>query len=242
MTLFESEIRKLNIPKCVMDDIVSLRNICLEAEQQPQPQQQPKPQAAQPAQPQNQAANPQQTAPQAQPQQNTQQQAPQQGQTQEQQTPKNNEQQAQPQNQQATQQQGNQQQGNQQTPENITENQVDDNKLMALFNKFIAKCQSDVKARLIKDFGEENVNKFMPEVESAAQVNGTINFDREILPWLSKDGKHPEQNVIDGVRQRLQKYFGVKFAEPKKAQEDKTEQKQEQTESNGGQQGTETKK
>ena len=66
MTLFESTIRKLNIPRCVIDDIITIRNICMEAEQpqpkQPDNQQQNATQTqAQPKQPNNQQQNATQT-------------------------------------------------------------------------------------------------------------------------------------------------------------------------------------
>ena len=231
MTLFESEIRKLNIPKCVMDDIVSLRNICMEAEQQ---QQQPQQQNQQSAQPQQQAATPQQNTNQAQPQQNTQPQQPaQQGQEGQQPAQDNGQQQPQQQNQQAT-----QTQGNQKVPENINENQVDSDKLMKFFDKFLNKCQSDVKARLIKEFGE-NANNIISEVERYVKADAPMDFNETIRPWLVKDGKNPTQQVVDAVRQRLQKYFGVKFSEDNSKQESKPEQKQapqENTENKGEQQ------
>lgn len=68
MTLFEATIHKLNIPRCVMDDIVAIRNICMEAEQtQTQTQTQIKTQT--------QPSNQQQNAPQTQKQENANQQA-----------------------------------------------------------------------------------------------------------------------------------------------------------------------
>jgi len=232
MTLFESEIRKLNIPRCIMDSIVSLRNICMEAEQ-PQPQQatqpaqkQPQPQQQQPK-PQQNAAPQQQPAPQAQPQQNAPQTAQQpaagnqQGQTQ----PPAQEN-GQPQ-QTAQPQQANNAQGKQQIPENIDENQVDSNKLLKQFNNFLEGCRKRVEERLIADFGDKG-KTIIETVKEYTKTGSPIDFDMEILPLLTKNGEAPTKKVINEVRDRLQKYFGLKISEPKQKQQQKNENKQEQ--------------
>lgn len=234
MTLFESEIRKLNIPRCIMDSIVSLRNICMEAEQQ-QPQQAAQPAQQQPQQPQQQpqpkpqqnAAPQQQPAPQAQPQQNAQQTAQQpangnqQGQTQ--QPAQDNSQQQQP----TQPQQANKAQGNQQIPENIDENQVDSNKLLKQFNNFLEGCKKRVEERLITDFGDKG-KTIIETVKEYTKTGSPIDFDMEILPLLTKNGEAPTKKVINEVRDRLQKYFGLKISEAKPKQQQKPENKQEQ--------------
>ena len=197
MTLFESSLRKLNLPKCVMDDIVSIRNICMEAEQ---------PQPAQPAQPQ---ATKQQNAT----------------------TPQNNPQQAQPTaNAQAQgQPQGNQQQKQEpaQQENNLSEDQIDSNKLMAQFNNYLKGCQENVKKALATQFGE-NANAIINEVNQYVKSNSPINFDEEIVPLLKVNGKFADQKVVDDVKQRLQKYFGLKIAtseqEPNETQEQPKQQ------------------
>ncbi len=226
MTLFESEIRKLNIPRCIMDSIVSLRNICMEAEQ-PQPQQATQPAQKQPQpKPQQNAAPQQQPAPQAQPQQNAPQTAQQpaagnqQGQTQ--QPAQEN---GQPQ-QTAQPQQANNEQGNQQIPENIDENQVDSNKLLKQFNNFLEGCRKRVEERLISDFGDKG-KTIIETVKEYTKTGSPIDFDMEILPLLTKNGEAPTKKVINEVRDRLQKYFGLKISKPKQKQQ-KTENKQEQ--------------
>lgn len=219
MTLFESSLRKLNLPKCVMDDIVSLRNICMEAEQ-PQPA---KP--TQPAQPQathkqnvtTQQNKPQQTQPQANTQAST---APQQGQ-------------AQP-NAQANAQAQGQPQGNQQQKQepaqqenNLSEDQIDSNKLMAQFNNYLKGCQENVKKALTTQFGE-NANAIINEVNQYVKSNSPINFDEEIVPLLKVNGKFADQKVVDDVKQRLQKYFGLKIATAEQEPDEKKEQPQQQ--------------
>lgn len=216
MTLFESSLRKLNLPKCVMDDIVSIRNICMEAEQ---------PQPAQPAQPQatkqQNATTPQNNPQQAQPTANAQAQTtPQQGQ-------------AQP-NAQANAQAQGQPQGNQQQKQepaqqenNLSEDQIDSNKLMAQFNNYLKGCQENVKKALATQFGE-NANAIINEVNQYVKSNSPINFDEEIVPLLKVNGKFADQKVVDDVKQRLQKYFGLKIAtseqEPNEPQEQPKQQ------------------
>lgn len=236
MTLFESEIRKLNIPRCIMDSIVALRNICMEAEQQQQPQQAAQPAQQQPQQqqqqqpqpkPQQNAAPQQQPAPQAQPQQNAQQ-TPQQPaagnqQGQNQQPAQENGQQQQP----AQPQQENNAQGNKQIPENIDENQVDSNKLLKQFNNFLEGCKKRVEERLISDFGDKG-KTIIETVKEYTKTGSPIDFDMEILPLLTKNGEAPTKKIINEVRDRLQKYFGLKISEPKQKQQQKPENKQEQ--------------
>ena len=216
MTLFESSLRKLNLPKCVMDDIVSIRNICMEAEQ-PQPAQPAQPQAAK----QQNATTPQNNPQPAQPTANAQSQTtPQQGQ-------------AQP-NAQANAQAQGQPQGNQQQKQepaqqetNLSEDQIDSNKLMAQFNNYLKGCQENVKKALATQFGE-NANAIINEVNQYVKSNSPINFDEEIVPLLKVNGKFADQKVVDDVKQRLQKYFGLKIAtseqEPNEPQEQPKQQ------------------
>ena len=180
-----------------MDDIVSIRNICMEAEQ---------PQPAQPAQPQ---ATKQQNAT----------------------TAQNKPQQTQPQaNAQAQgQPQGNQQQKQEpaQQENNLSEDQIDSNKLMAQFNNYLKGCQENVKKALATQFGE-NANAIINEVNQYVKSNSPINFDEEIVPLLKVNGKFADQKVVDDVKQRLQKYFGLKIAtseqEPNETQEQPKQQ------------------
>lgn len=192
-----------------MDSIVSLRNICMEAEQQQQPQQE-----AKPAQPQQQDSKPQ-NAPQAQPQKNANQQAgAPQGQAQGQQPQQgNNQQQPQQQKQQAP-----NQQNSQQIPENIDENQVDSNKLMKQFNSFLEGCKKKVENRLMNEFGE-NAKKIIETVKRYVDSNSEINFDEEILPLLTKNGQVPSKQVVNDVRNRLHKYFGLKIRDSQPKQQ-----------------------
>lgn len=232
MTLFESIIRKLDIPRCVIDDIVALRNICMEAEQpaqaQPQPQEQAKPAQQQPpqqTQPQN--AQPQ-NAPQ-QPAQNGQEQpAAQQGQGQQGQQEKPQEQAQQP-NQQEN------KQAAQKGTESITPDQVDANKLMKVFNNYVESCKQKLKQKIETEFGEDG-KKIMNTVEQYVNSNSAINFDDEIAPFITKDGKPiTDSKILNDIRGRLEKYFGAKFMSGKPA-EQKPEQKQEQPSKENGEQ------
>lgn len=178
-----------------------------------QPAQQPVQQPPQPPQQQN-TTQPQ--APQnAQPQANTPQgQQPVQGNTQPQAQP-----QSQPQ-QQAPQQQQPQPQQNQQASQNqnaqITENQVNAKKLMESFNTYLEDCKKKVEGVLVKQFGE-NGKTIIDEVNQYVKTNEPIDFDMEIVPLLKNGKEAPQQKVIDDVRNRLQKYFGLKIKEPKPA-------------------------
>jgi len=207
MTLFEASIHKLDIPKCVMDDIVAIRNICMEAEapaqpqaakpaQQPQKQTQPQPQ---------QNAAPQQPQQQPQPQQNTQAQAgaeqtqgeqpakePPQEQAQ-QQTPQDNK------------------QANQQDDGNITEDKVDKNKLLKAFNNYLAACKQKLQKKIENEFPEHG-KTIMGKVIQAANENSPLDFNTEIASFLTQNGKViTDKNVLNDIRGRLEKYFGVKF-------------------------------
>lgn len=230
MTLFESEIRKLNIPKCVMDDIVAIRNICMEAEapaqtQAAKPAQQPTQQAqpqAQP-QPQQQNATPQQ---QQQPtQQNAQAQAgaeQAQGEQPAQETPQE---QGQPQTPQEN------KQTNQQDDGNITEDKVDKNKLLKEFNNYLAACKQKLQKKIENDFPEYG-KTIMGKVIQAAKENSPLDFNTEIASFLTQNGKLvTDKNVLNDIRGRLEKYFGVKF---KSGQPAAQEQKP-QTKPNGEQ-------
>lgn len=215
MTLFESSLRKLNLPKCVIDDIVSIRNICMEAEQ-PQPAQPAQPQAAKQQNATTAQNNPQQAQPTANAQAQT---TPQQAQ-------------AQPNAQENTQAQGQPQgnQANKQAPQkenNLTEDQIDSNKLMAQFNNYLEGCKENVKKALATQFGE-NANAIINEVNQYVKSNTPINFDEEIVPLLKVNGKFADQKVVEDVKQRLQKYFGLKIAtaeqEPNETQEQPKQQ------------------
>lgn len=205
MTLFESSIRTLNIPEYVMDDIVSIRNICMEAEQpqqpaqsqaanhaQPQQAHQQKPAQAQPQQP----ANQQQNAAQAQPQQNA--------------NPQAGTQQGQPQAQGNAQQQQPQQNA-QEVPQNIEETQVDANQLMKAFNNYLSGCQQKLTKMLTSKFGQD-AKTAIDNVKSYVESNSQIDFNKEVAPFLSVNGKPiSDPKVIDGIRKNLEKYFGAKF-------------------------------
>lgn len=199
-----------------MDDIVSIRNICMEAEQ-PQPAQPAQPQAAK----QQNATTPQNNPQQAQPTANAQAQTtPQQGQAQPN-AQANSQAQGQP--------QGNQQQKQEpaQQENNLSEDQIDSNKLMAQFNNYLKGCQENVKKALATQFGE-NANAIINEVNQYVKSNSPINFDEEIVPLLKVNGKFADQKVVDDVKQRLQKYFGLKIAtaeqEPNETQEQPKQQ------------------
>jgi len=230
MTLFESSLRKLNLPKCVMDDIISIRNICMEAEQ-PQPAQPAQPQAAK----QQNATTPQNNPQQAQPTANAQAQTtPQQGQAQPNaQANPQAQGQAQPNAQGNPQEQG-QPQGNQQQKQepaqqenNISEDQIDSKKLMAQFDNYLKGCQENVKKALATQFGE-NAKAIIDEVNQYTKSDKPINFDEEIAPLLKVNGKFADQKVVDDVKQRLQKYFGLKIATAEEEPDEKQEQPKQQ--------------
>lgn len=197
MTLFESEIRKLNLPGHIVDDIVSLRNICMEAgaqpAQQPVQQQAPKQAQQQPVQTQPQQPVQKQNQPNAQ-QQPVQQ--PAQTNTNQQQEP-----------------------AQQNTQQNIDENQIDAKKLMKEFTGYLNGCKETVKNALIKDFGE-NGKAILKRVEEWSKSNSPINFDEEILPFFkSTSGKPVDNATINKFRQNFQKYFGLKIANPQQAKQ-----------------------
>lgn len=224
MTLFESTIQKLNIPRCVIDDIVAIRNICMEAEQ---PQQPAQAQAAKPAQPQQppqqqnpaqsqpqQPANKQQDATQAQPQQNA--------------NPQAGNQQGQPQAQENAQQQP--QQSQQEIPQNIEENQVDSNKLMAVFNNYLSSCQKKFTKMLESKFGQ-NAQTAINNVKQYVESNSKIDFNKEVAPFLTVNGQPiTDPKVIDGIRNNFKKYFGASFVSDK-PEEKKQEQSKPQAQS-----------
>ena len=171
--------------------------------------------AQQPVQQQTQPQQQNTTQPQA--QQNTQPQAnTEQGQ---QPAQENTQPQVQPQ-QQAPQQQQPPPQQNQQASQNqnaqITENQVNADKLMESFNTYLEDCKKKVEAVLIKQFGE-NGKTIIDEVNQYVKSNEPIDFDVEIVPLLKNGKEAPQQKVIDDVRNRLQKYFGLKIKESKSA-------------------------
>ena len=221
MTLFEASIHKLDIPKCVMDDIVAIRNICMEAEAPAQPQeakpaQQPQKQTQ--PQPQQQNATPQQPQQQP-PQQNAQAQAgaeQAQGQQPAQEAPQEKGQPQTPQNNQA----------NQQADGNITEDKVDKNKLLKEFNNYLAACKQKLQKKIENDFPEYG-KTIMGKVIQAAKENSPLDFNTEIASFLTQNGKLvTDKNVLNDIRGRLEKYFGVKFKEGQPAaQEQKPQDK-----------------
>ena len=207
MTLFEASIHKLDIPKCVMDDIVAIRNICMEAEapappqaaqpaQQPQKQTQPQPQ---------QNATPQQPQQKPQPQQNTQAQAgaeQAQGEQPAKETPQEQAQQQTPQD---------NKQANQQDDGNITEDKVDKNKLLKAFNNYLAACKQKLQKKIENEFPEHG-KTIIGKVIQAAKENSPLDFNTEIASFLTQNGKLvTDKNVLNDIRGRLEKYFGVKF-------------------------------
>ncbi len=131
----------------------------------------------------------------------------------------NSQPQVQPQ-QQAPQQQQPQPQQNQQASQNqnaqITENQVNADKLMESFNTYLEDCKKKVEDVLVKQFGE-NGKTIIDEVKQYVKSNEPIDFDVEIVPLLKNGKEAPQQKVIDDVRNRLQKYFGLKIKESKPA-------------------------
>ena len=239
MTLFESTIRKLNIPRCVIDDIITIRNICMEAEQPKQPdnQQQNATQTqAQPKQPDNQQQNATQT--QAQPKQPDNQQ---QNATQTQAQPKqpDNQQQnaTQTQNQTNTNQQEDapqeQHQNTEDVPQNIEETQVDVKKLMNVFNDYMSGCQKKLTNSLISKFGQD-AQTAIDNVKSYAESNSQIDFNKEVAPFLSVNGNPvSDPKVLDEIRKQLAKYFGASFVnskpEEKKQETAKPQDQQEKT-------------
>ena len=241
MTLFESTIRKLNIPRCVIDDIITIRNICMEAEQpqpkQPDNQQQNATQKqAQPKQPDNQQQNATQT--QAQPKQPDNQQ---QNATQTQAQPKQpyNQQQnaTQAQNQTNTNQQEDapqeQHQNTEDVPQNIEETQVDVKKLMNVFNDYMSGCQKKLTNSLISKFGQD-AQTAIDNVKSYAESNSQIDFNKEVAPFLSVNGNPvSDPKVLDEIRKQLAKYFGANFVsstpEEKKQETEKPQEQQEKT-------------
>jgi FtsZ-interacting cell division protein ZipA len=225
MTLFESTINKLNIPRYVIDDIISIRNICMEAEQQtPAAQQQPPAQPAQPQQPAQQKPAPQQppqqNATQAQPQQTA---APQQATEQPAKEQPQAQENAQPQQQQ-------QQQNKQDIPQNIEESQVNSGVLMKVFNKFLKDCQGKVTQYLVNKFGQENANNIIKNITPYMNGAEPISFKQVIFPYLLVNGKSNPQDVKD-VSEKLKKYFGLEYADAKadtKQQQPAQQQPQEQ--------------
>jgi hypothetical protein len=208
MTLFESTINKLNIPRYVIDDIISIRNICMEAEQEtPAAQQQPPAQPAQPQQPaqkqppQQPPQPPQQNATQAQPQQKA---APQQATEQPVKEQPQAQENAQPQ----------QPQQKQDIPQNIEENQVNSGVLMKVFNKFLKDCQGKVTQYLVNKFGQEIADNIIKNITPYMNGAEPISFKQVIFPYLLVNGKSNPQDVKD-VSEKLKKYFGLEYADTK---------------------------
>lgn len=172
-----------------------------------QPQQQP-PQQQNPAQTQpQQPANKQQDAAQAQPQQNA--------------NPQAGNQQGQPQAQENAQQQP--QQNQQEVPQYIEENQVDSNKLMAVFNNYLSSCQKKFTKMLESKFGQ-NAQTAINNVKQYVESNSKIDFNKEVAPFLTVNGQPiTDPKVIDGIRNNFKKYFGATFVSDK-PEEKKQEQ------------------
>ena len=84
--------------------------------------------------------------------------------------------------------------------------------LISVFGHILQKVE-DV---LVKQFGE-NGKTIIDEVNQYVKTNEPIDFDVEIVPLLRNGKEAPQQKVIDDVRNRLQKYFGLKIKEPKPA-------------------------
>lgn len=214
MTLFEASIHKLNIPKCVMDDIVAIRNICMEAEEQPQqPAQkqpeQPAPPQAQPTQAQTQTQQPpkqntekQQNATQEQPQQKSQQQS---GETQAQ---------GQQPSQDHTQSQQNGQenkQDSQEVPDKIEEDQVNKNTLQAMFKNYLEGCRKKVKAYLDGKFGQANGDAILKNIGPYIDGAEQINFKQYVAPYFMVNGQINQQDARDAT-EKIIKFFGLKLA------------------------------
>lgn len=222
MTLFEASIHKLNIPKCVMDDIVAIRNICMEAEAPAQPQAtQPAQQPQKQTQPQPQQQNTAPQQPQQQPpQQNAQAQAGAEQAQGEQPAKEPPQAQGQPQTPQDN------KQANQQDDGNITEDKVDKNKLLKEFNNYLAACKQKLQKKIENEFPEHG-KTIMGKVIQAAKENSPLDFNTEIASFLTQNGKLvTDKNVLNDIRGRLEKYFGVKFKSGQPAaQEQKPQEK-----------------
>lgn len=168
-----------------------------------QPPQQQNPAQSQPQQP----ANKPQDATQAQPQQNA--------------NPQAGNQQGQPQAQANAQQQP--QQNQQEIPQNIEENQVDSNKLMAVFNNYLSSCQKKFTKMLESKFGQ-NAQTAINNVKQYVESNSKIDFNKEVAPFLTVNGQPiTDPKVIDGIRNNFKKYFGASFVSDK-PEEKKQEQ------------------
>ena len=236
MTLFESTIRKLNIPRCVIEDIITIRNICMEAEQpqpkQPDNQQQNATQAqVQPKQTNNQQ---EQTQPK---QQDNKQQNTTQTQNKTKQTDNQQQNATQAQNQTNTNQQEDapqeQHQNTEDVPQNIEETQVDVKKLMNVFNDYMSGCQKKLTNSLISKFGQD-AQTAIDNVKSYAESNSQIDFNKEVAPFLSVNGNPvSDPKVLDEIRKQLAKYFGANFVsstpEEKKQETEKPQEQQEKT-------------
>ena len=231
MTLFESTIRKLNIPRCVIDDIMAIRNICMEAEQ-PQSQKQPDNQQQNATQTQNQTKEQTQTKQPDNQQQNA---------TQEQNQTKRPDNQQQNTTQEQTQTNANQQedapqeqhQNTENVPQNIEETQVDVNKLMNVFNNYMSGCQKKLTQSLISKFGQD-AQTAIDNVKSYVESNSQIDFNKEVAPFLSVNGNPvSDPKVLDEIRKQLAKYFGANFVsskpEEKKQETEKPQEQQEKT-------------
>jgi uncharacterized protein YktA (UPF0223 family) len=220
MNLFEASIHKLDIPKCVMDDIVAIRNICMEAEAPAQPQAaQPAQQPKQQTQPQPQQQNAAPKQPQQQPpQQNAQAQA---GAEQAQGAQPA---QANPQEQGQQQTTQDNKQANQQDEGNITEDKVDKNKLLKAFNNYLAGCKQKLQKKIENEFPEHG-KTIMGKVIQAAKENSPLDFNTEIASFLTQNGKViTDKNVLNDIRGRLEKYFGVKFKAGQPAAQEQKQQ------------------
>jgi len=117
-------------------------------------------------------------------------------------------------------------QANQQDDGNITEDKVDKNKLLKEFNNYLAACKQKLQKKIENEFPEHG-KTIMGKVIQAAKENSPLDFNTEIASFLTQNGKLvTDKNVLNDIRGRLEKYFGVKFkAGQPAAQEQKPQAK-----------------
>ena len=92
-----------------------------------------------------------------------------------------------------------------------------------------------IRNHLTTQFGE-NANAIINEVNQYVKSNSPINFDEEIVPLLKVNGKFADQKVVDDVKQRLQKYFGLKIATSEQEPNEPKEQPKQQNAAQANQQ------
>jgi hypothetical protein len=102
-------------------------------------------------------------------------------------------------------------QSSEQSIKNINENQVDTQKLMQQFNNYLEGCRQKLTKKLIETYHEDG-QKIVNIVKEYINSNDKINFDTEIAPLVTENGKQiTDKNILNDIRGRLEKYFGVKF-------------------------------